>query len=128
MNFETSVLNENFYLKFFLITIIEIFSEIFCLCGYLVGSCKFYAKNTTKIMKKMITVAKIFTISQRFDVTDRKYLNFSLIISSKFDDQIYEIRKILKLTSKVRNERLECSTQTLQHLRLCAWSTLLELE
>lgn len=42
------------------------------------------AKKTTKIMKKTISIRKIFIISQRFDVTDWKYFRISECAASTF--------------------------------------------
>ena len=72
--------------------------------GYCTEKCgKHYAKKTTKIMKKMITVAKILTMSQRLDVTERKYFSNSECAASMFNSDsstFVSIRIMLSSCSK----------------------------
>lgn len=42
------------------------------------------ARNTTKMMKKTIRMRKIFTISQRLEVTDWKYFRISVCAATTF--------------------------------------------
>lgn len=55
----------------------------------------FYAKNTTKKIKKNIRTANIFIISQRFDVTDWKYLRISPWAASTFSSASWTLASIL---------------------------------